>query len=80
MKQVVIDSYTVPLLNIPSYTPIFAKLHDKLAGMLVNEGSFNIPKWILRLGGTTAIPNHYTTREACIQHSMNLGYFFYIED
>jgi hypothetical protein len=77
MRRVVIEneSKTVPLSELGSTKPIFAKKYGKLRGMVVRD----FCGWILRIGGSSGAYGYSDTIEECIRDGLNHNYEFYVE-
>ena len=82
MKKIILERKKEDIINlyeISEYTPIFAKMNNKLVGMVVQENDHNY-QWTLKLGGCINCSGIFDTREECMLSANRYGYTFYIED
>jgi hypothetical protein len=76
MSRVTFEAEPEILLdNLDESTPIFAKREGKLAGMVVKQDQ----EWILRTGGNLGANGYHSSRKACLEDGVRLGFKFYVE-
>lgn len=76
MKKIIFntnDEGVIPFSCVDKYAPIFAKVDDKLVGMVVNEQQ----GWIVRIGGNCGASGYHETLEGCIKACYRFGYEFF---
>ena len=65
----------IKLCDVNEHKPIFAKLDEKLVGMVIKDDR----GWILKTGGTSELTEFHETLKACLGSCLRCNYRFFIE-